>query len=59
MRAEHILSYDTTIDVTGLSLLDSDNGDMPVTEIITIIVIIGIVVALYKKGKLPIISKKS
>ena len=59
MREEHVLTYDTTIDVTGLSLLDSDNNDMPVTEIITIIVIIGIVGILYKKGKLPIISKKS
>ena len=59
MREEHVLTYDTTIDVTGLSLLDSDNGDMPIAEIITIIVIIGIIVALYKKGKLPIISKKS
>ena len=59
MREEHILSYDTTIDVTGLSLLDSDNDDMPVAEIITIIIIVGIVGVLYKKGKLPIISKKS
>jgi len=58
MREEHVLTYDTTIDVTGSSLLDGDNNDMPVAEIITIIVIIGIVVALYKKGKLPIISKK-
>jgi len=59
MREEHILTYDTTIDVTGLSVLDSDNGDMPASEIIIIIVIIGIIGVLYKKGKLPILSKKS
>ena len=59
MREEHILSYDTTIDVARSSLLDSNNGDMPISEIITIIVIVGIVGVLYKKGKLPIISKKS
>ena len=58
MREEHTLTYDTTIEVTRSSLLDGDNNDMPVAEIIMIIVIIGIVVALYKKGKLPIISKK-
>ena len=59
MREEHVLTYDTTIDVTGLSVLDSDNGDMPASEIIIIIVIIGIIGVLYKKGKLPILSKKS
>jgi len=59
MRDEHIISYDTTIDVSGLSLLDADNDDMPVAEIITIIIIVGIIGVLYKKGKLPIISKKS
>ena len=59
MRDEHSLSYDTTIDVSGLTLLDSNNDDMPAAEIITIIIIVGIIGVLYKKGKLPIINKKS
>ena len=59
MRKEHTLSYDATIDVIGSSILDNDNGDIPASEIIIIIVIIGIIGVLYKKGKLPILSKKS
>ena len=55
MRDEHTLSYDTTIDIIGLSILDGDNADMPITEIIVIIVIAGIAGFLYKKIK----SKKS
>ena len=55
MRQEHIIPYETTIDVSGLSILDSDNGDMPVTEIIIIIVVIGIIGFLYKRMK----SKKA
>ena len=59
MREEHILSYDTTIDVSALSLLDTEEGDSPMGAIAAII-IIGIIIAiLYKKGKLPMISKKS
>ena len=59
MREEHILSYDTTIDVSTLSLLDTEEGDSPMSAIAAII-IIGIVVGiLYKKGKLPMMSKKS
>ena len=59
MREEHILSYDTTIDVSTLSLLDTEEGDSPMGAIAAII-IIGIVVGiLYKKGKLPMMSKKS
>ncbi len=59
MREEHLLSYDTTIDVSTLSLLDSEEGDSPMGGIAAII-IIGIIIAiLYKKGKLPMISKKS
>ena len=59
MRDEHILSYDTTIDVSTLSILDTEEGDSPMGTIAGII-IIGIIVAiLYKKGKLPMINKKS
>ena len=59
MREEHILSYDTTIDVSTLSILDTEEGDSPMGSIAGII-IIGIIVAiLYKKGKLPMINKKS
>ena len=59
MREEHILSYDTTIDVSTLSLLDTEEGDSPMSAI-TAIIIIGIIVGiLYKKGKLPMMSKKS
>jgi len=59
MREEHILSYDTTIDVSTLSILDTEEGDSPMGAIAGII-IIGIIIAiLYKKGKLPMMSKKS
>jgi hypothetical protein len=53
------LSYDTTIDVSGLSLLNSNDEESPVGSIIIIIIILGIIGFLYKKGKLPMISKKS
>ncbi len=59
MREEHIISYDTTIDVSVLSILDNQEGDSPVGGIVAIIVIVGIIGILYKKGKLPMISKKS
>ncbi len=59
MRAEHIISYDTTIDVSVLSILDNEEGDSPMGGIIAIIIIIAIVGILYKKGKLPMTSKKS
>ena len=59
MRDEYILSYDTTIDVSTLSLLDTEEGDSPMGAIAAII-IIGIIIAiLYKKGKLPMMSKNS
>ena len=59
MREEHILSYDTTIDVSTLSLLDTEEGDSPMGAI-AVVIIIGIIVGiLYKKGKLPMMSKKS
>ena len=59
MREEHILTHDTTIDVSALSILDNEQGDSPVGGIVAIIVIAGIIAVLYKKGKLPMISKKS
>ena len=59
MREEHIISYDTTIDVSTLSLLDTEEGDSPMGAIAAIIIIGIIVGILYKKGKLPMMSKKS
>ena len=59
MREEHILSYDTTIDVSTLSLLDTEEGDSPMGAIAAIIIIGIIIGILYKKGKLPMMSKKS
>ena len=58
MRNDKIITYDTTINVDGLSLIGASNDDSPVGGIIAIIIIIGIIAFLYKKGKLPIISKK-
>ncbi len=59
MREEHILSYDTTIDVSTLSILDTEEGDSPMGTIAAIIIIGIIIGILYKKGKLPMMSKKS
>jgi len=59
MREEHIITHDTTIDVSVLSMLDNEEGDSPIGGIIAIIIIIAIIGFLYKKGKLPMISKKS
>ena len=59
MREEHILSYDTTFDVSELSILENGDGDSSVGGIIAIIVIVGIIAFLFKKGKLPMVSKKS
>ena len=58
MRQEYSISYDTTVDVSALSILDNDEGDSPAGGIIAIIVIIGTLVFLYKKGKLSMVSKK-
>ena len=59
MREEYILSYDTTIDVSTLSILDTEEGDSPMGAIAALIIIGIIVGILYKKGKLPMMSKKS
>ena len=58
MREEHIISNDTTIDVSVLSMLATEEGDSPVGGIVAIIIIIAIIGILYKKGKLPMINKK-
>ena len=59
MREEHTLSYDTTIDVSTLSILDTEEGDSPMGAIAGIIIIGLIIAILYKKGKLPMMNKKS
>ena len=59
MREEHILSYDTTIDVSALSILDTEEGDSPMGAIAAVVIIGAIIGILYKKGKLPMMSKKS
>ena len=38
--------------------MGTSDSDSPVVEIAAIIIIIGIIAVLYKKGKLPMISKK-
>ena len=58
LRNDKLIIYDTTINVDGLSLIGTTNSDSPVGGIVAIIIIIGIIAFLYKKGKLPIISKK-
>ena len=58
MRNDKNITYDTTINVDGLSLIGANDGDSPAGGIVAIIIIIGIIAFLYKKGKLPIISKK-
>jgi len=58
MRNDEALIYDTTVNVDGLSLIGSSDSDSPIGGIVSIIIIIGIIAFLYKKGKLPIISKK-
>jgi len=57
MREEYILSYDTTIDVSTLSLLDTEEGDSPIGAIAAVIIIGAIIGILYKKGKLSRNSK--
>ena len=51
MREEYTLSYDTTIDVSTLSILDTEEREFPM-EVIPIVIIIGVVIGiLYKKRK--------
>jgi len=58
IRNDELITYDTTINVDGLSLIGNSDSDSPVGGIVAIIIIIGIIAFLYKKGKLPMISKK-
>ena len=58
IRNDEIITYDTTINVDGLSLMGTSDSDSPAGGIAAIIIIIGVIAFLYKKGKLPIISKK-
>ena len=58
MRNDEVITHHTTINVEGLSLVGASDCDSSVGWIVAIIIIIGIIAFLYKKGKLPIISKK-
>ena len=58
IRNDESIIYDTTINVDGLSLIGSSDSDIPMGEIVVIIIIIGIITFLYKKGKIPMINKK-
>ena len=58
IRNDELITYDTTINVDGLSLIGNSDSDSPVGGIVAIIIIIGIIAFLYKKGKIPMISKK-
>ena len=58
IRNDELITYDTTINVDGLSLIGTSDSDSPVGGIAAIIIIIGVIAFLYKKGKLPMISKK-
>ena len=58
IRNDEIITYDTTINVDGLSLMGTSDSDSPAGGIAAIIIIIGVIAFLYKKGKLPMISKK-
>ena len=58
MGSEMCIRDSTTINVEGLSLVGASDGDSSVGGIVVIIIIIGIIAFLYKKGKLPIITKK-
>jgi|TARA_B100001750_G_scaffold129310_1_gene102796 hypothetical protein len=58
MRNDEVITHHTTINVEGLSLVGASDGDSSVGGIVVIIIIIGIIAFLYKKGKLPIITKK-
>ena len=58
IRNDELITYDTTINVDGLSLIGTSDSDSPVGGIVAVIIIVGIIAFLYKKGKLPMISKK-
>ena len=58
IRNDELITYDTTINVDGLSLIGTSDSDSPVGGIVAVIIIVGIIAFLYKKGKLAMISKK-
>jgi len=58
LRNDQLITYDTTINVNAPLIANSGDGDA-IGPIIAIIVILGIVFYLYKKGKLPMIGKKA
>ncbi len=58
LRNDQLITYDTTINVNAPLIANSGDGDA-IGPIIAIIIILGIVFYLYKKGKLPMISKKA
>ncbi|MDP6857682.1 MAG: hypothetical protein QF559_01970, partial [Candidatus Nitrosopelagicus sp.] len=58
IRNDEMITYDTTINVDALALIGTNDSDSSASGIVVIIIIIGIIAFLYKKGKLPIISKK-
>ena len=58
MRNDEMIIYDTQINVDASSLIDTSDSDSSAGGIVVIIIIIGIIVFLYKKGKIPMKSKK-
>ena len=56
LREEQTLTYDTTITISPFT--SSSDSESPVGSIITLVIIAGIIYFLYRKGKLPFISKK-
>ena len=58
MRNDETIIYDTQINVDALSLIVTSDSDSSAGAIVVIIIIIGIIAFLYKKGKIPMISKK-
>ena len=58
LRNDHIITYDTTVNVSAPLIASSGDGDYT-GAIIAFIVILGIIFYLYKKGKLPMMSKKA
>jgi len=58
MRNDEMIIYDTRINVDASSLIDTSDSDSSAGGIVVIIIIIGIIVFLYKKGKIPMKSKK-
>ena len=56
LREEQTLTYDTTITISPFT--SSSDSESPVGSIVALVIIAGIIYYLYRKGKLPFISKK-